>query len=847
MAGTDKTVKVTLVAVAQPYTKGMNDAATATRKLGDDIDRAGTKSKGLGGSLSGAASSLKGLGAAAAGTAVAAFLTESVQAAGDLQQSLGGVDAVFKDTAQAVHAFGETSAEAVGLSRNEFNKLITTTGAMLKNKGLEEFTQKSIDLVKVGADLAAQFGGSTADAVGALNAAMRGESDPIERYGISLNETAVNAELAEKGLKGLTGQALEQAKAQARIDIVMRQSADALGAFSREADTLQGQQQRLNAEWEDAKASLGTALLPVLTDVVGALRSGVDIALAAAGAFDKIPGPVKAAAAALIALRIAHDPLSRMGKTTVGTMRSLGEAIQYAGDSARRAGGGFTGLSAGVKTFTGSAGLASSAMSGLKSAGSGLMALAGGPWGIALAGLTAAFGGYIQAQQNAEAAAKSLLETMDKQAGAFTNASRINVRDALMGDLSPADQKLLSDMGISFTEAADATIAGGDALSGYIDKINGLRGGASDEAKRAIQGLGQSIRNNGDVAADARLMMQVLAKEEKSVGDEAKIAEPKLADYSGVINGIKDASIKAKDAQKDLAQAMLDITDAAASADQAEANWQQALDDASAAIEENGRTVNRLRTELDLSTEAGRNNQSELINLRDRAREVAEANLTQGDSVDSVKTKMQAAREEFIEAARKMGLSKDAAEKLATQYGLTKDDVDALKVAMDKIPQDVKSTVTVATGGAMTAIAAVKAALTAIRDEEVRVYVTRQDRWRGEIADQKFASGGRIIGPGTGTSDSIPAWLSNGEYVVRAAAVQKYGTQFFDGLNAMKFASGGHVSRMPPGGGGSASLTLDYSRLAAEIGRLRPNTIYAGDSMSARAIASELDYLSQEG
>ena len=38
-----------------------------------------------------------------------------------------------------------------------------------------------------------------------------------------------------------------------------------------------------------------------------------------------------------------------------------------------------------------------------------------------------------------------------------------------------------------------------------------------------------------------------------------------------------------------------------------------------------------------------------------------------------------------------------------------------------------------------------------------------------------FARGGPIYGPGTGTSDSIPAWLSNGEFVVRAAAVRKYG------------------------------------------------------------------------
>ncbi len=64
-------------------------------------------------------------------------------------------------------------------------------------------------------------------------------------------------------------------------------------------------------------------------------------------------------------------------------------------------------------------------------------------------------------------------------------------------------------------------------------------------------------------------------------------------------------------------------------------------------------------------------------------------------------------------------------------------------------------------------------------------------------APQKFASGGLIRGPGTGTSDSIPALLSNGEYVIRAAAVRKLGKNALDLLNRgipiPRFADGGMV------------------------------------------------------
>ncbi len=49
-----------------------------------------------------------------------------------------------------------------------------------------------------------------------------------------------------------------------------------------------------------------------------------------------------------------------------------------------------------------------------------------------------------------------------------------------------------------------------------------------------------------------------------------------------------------------------------------------------------------------------------------------------------------------------------------------------------------------------------------------------------------FASGGMVRGPGSGTSDSILAWLSNREYVVNARAVSHYGPELFSALNAMR-------------------------------------------------------------
>jgi TP901 family phage tail tape measure protein len=65
----------------------------------------------------------------------------------------------------------------------------------------------------------------------------------------------------------------------------------------------------------------------------------------------------------------------------------------------------------------------------------------------------------------------------------------------------------------------------------------------------------------------------------------------------------------------------------------------------------------------------------------------------------------------------------------------------------------------------------------------------------GSMQLKSYHDGGSISGPGTGTSDSIPAMLSNGEYVIKADSVAKYGVDTFNAFNAGKFAQGGSVDQ----------------------------------------------------
>lgn len=264
------------------------------------------------------------LGALAIGAAIAGqvkagidagieYSKQAVAAAADLEQSQGAVEAVFKSSAGQIKAWGEQSAETVGLSKNDYFELSTVIGAQLKNLGvpIDEVAGQTNNLVELGADLSAQFGGSTSDAVSALSSLLRGERDPIERYGVSIKEADVAAEKAAMGLGGLTGEADKQAGIFATLEILSRQTADAQGTFAKESDTLLGSQQRLDAALEDVTARFGQELLPIITDVMTFVR---DELLPIWEALNDTMGPALQTALSMNweSLKLLWDELSRL-------------------------------------------------------------------------------------------------------------------------------------------------------------------------------------------------------------------------------------------------------------------------------------------------------------------------------------------------------------------------------------------------------------------------------------------------------------------------------------------------------------------------------------------------------
>lgn len=259
--------------------------------------------------------------ATVAGGALLGFGAYAGQAAAEAEQNWGAVDTVFQNAAGTVHQFAAASAQSVGLSSSSYESLAASIGGSLAKAGYsqDELADKTHGLISAGADLSSVFGGDAAGAAEAMGAALRGEFDSLEQYGVFMSATAVEARMAAEGTDTLTGAAFDQAKQQAVVNEIMEQAGRYQGNFAKEADTAAGAQQRATAEFQNAAASLGEVLLPMMTAGADALadfarwvqeNQGLVMALAAgigifAGAVFLAKGAIMAYQGAQAAAKIA--------------------------------------------------------------------------------------------------------------------------------------------------------------------------------------------------------------------------------------------------------------------------------------------------------------------------------------------------------------------------------------------------------------------------------------------------------------------------------------------------------------------------------------------------------------
>lgn len=112
------------------------------------------------------------------------------------------------------------------------------------------------------------------------------------------------------GLGDLYKSGDRNAKMQATLAAITAQSGKAVGNFAREADTAQGQQQRMTASFENAKAALGEALLPALTAAASKLAEFATWVQANSSWLVPLVGVIAAVAAIIVVLNAAMTAYS---------------------------------------------------------------------------------------------------------------------------------------------------------------------------------------------------------------------------------------------------------------------------------------------------------------------------------------------------------------------------------------------------------------------------------------------------------------------------------------------------------------------------------------------------------
>jgi hypothetical protein len=219
-----------------------------------------------------------GIGVAAAGIAAnlamnlagkaVQFIGESGAAAVDMAETLSKTNVIFgSETAGGLVAWAEGAATAMGQSKQQALDAASTFATFGKSAGLagNDLSSFAKENAQMASDLASFHNTSPEEAIQAIGAALRGEAEPIRKYGILLDDATLRNQALKMGLISTTKDALTPAQkvlaAQAQI---MAQAGDANGDFARTSDGVANKQRILAAELENAKAKLGEGLQPAM-------------------------------------------------------------------------------------------------------------------------------------------------------------------------------------------------------------------------------------------------------------------------------------------------------------------------------------------------------------------------------------------------------------------------------------------------------------------------------------------------------------------------------------------------------------------------------------------------------
>lgn len=214
-------------------------------------------------------------GAKAAAEALIDLGKSSVESYGELEQNLGGADAVFGQYSESIKKTAEDAYKTMGTSQSEYLATANKMGALFQGSGVEQ--QKSLELTEKAmqraTDMASVMGIETSAALEAVTGAAKGNYTMMDNLGVAMNATTLKAYTLSKGLDVAWDSASNAQKAEIAMQYFFENTEQYAGNFEREArETVSGSIGLLTASIESLMAGLGNSE----ADIVNLTQNVID-------------------------------------------------------------------------------------------------------------------------------------------------------------------------------------------------------------------------------------------------------------------------------------------------------------------------------------------------------------------------------------------------------------------------------------------------------------------------------------------------------------------------------------------------------------------------------------------
>lgn len=197
---------------------------------------------------------------AAGAASIAATITSSFREGMDLEQNLGGIEAVFKSTSDSMKEWAASTATISGFSMNQALSNATTLGQILQASGIEETAANNLTktLLQRAADAASVLGTSTEEAIQNLTSGLKGNIEVLDNIGAPLTAAMLQQYALSKGIDKATLAADSQVKTMLTAQYILEKTSNFAGNFVKENESLAGSIQIITASWKSFTSSLVT-------------------------------------------------------------------------------------------------------------------------------------------------------------------------------------------------------------------------------------------------------------------------------------------------------------------------------------------------------------------------------------------------------------------------------------------------------------------------------------------------------------------------------------------------------------------------------------------------------------